>query len=407
MQTYTHDIIIVGGGIVGLALACALAQQTALSIGILEAQSHFHPWSEDQYYHRVSAIALSSRRIFQSLRIWDAMQKKRVSPFTQIEVWDAAGKGEIHFDSSEIAESVLGYIIENNVIQAALTEKLTLYPQVKWLAPVQLALFREQKDSVEFVTADERIFKAKLAVAADGGHSWLRDQAGIAVDKYDYDQEAIVATVRTALPHEKMARQLFLESGPIAFLPLTDEKKSSIVWTLPQKEAKRVLSLDDEKFKDVLGFAFSHRLGEVLEVEKRYAFPLVAQQATHYIKPRVALVGDAAHIVHPLAGQGVNLGLLDAASLAEIIAEAAMKRRDFSNLTTLRRYERWRKADNLAWLAGVEVIKKLFDSDKRSIQRLRSFGLTMTNQSSLIKRIFTRFAVGDRDSLPRLASYLS
>lgn len=399
-----YDILIVGGGMVGSTLACMLAQQTSLSIAILEAKVPIHSWSPSHYHHRVSAIALSSQRIFKALQVWDTIKNKRVSPFTKIHVWDAAGQGKIDFDCKDITESVLGFIIENNLIQSALEEKLEKLkgtsqidaPQIELVSPVNLTAFYEKENGIELQADDGRIFRTKLAIAADGAHSWLREQAGIALEKSDYGQEAIVATVETALPHKKIASQVFLETGPLAFLPLVNPNTSSIVWSLPAEEARRLLASDVALFKDELARAFSHHLGNIVAADQRYSFPLLKQTAKNYVKPRVALAGDAAHTVHPLAGQGVNMGLLDAASLAEVIVDAVKNRRDFSSLHNLRRYERWRKADNLFMLVGVDMIQKLFASDKKSIQSLRSLGVTMTNRVRWIKNIFTRHAVGDR-----------
>ena len=320
-----------------------------------------------------------------------------MSPFTGIQVWDAVTQSQIQFDSTDIAESKLGFIIENTVIQSTLTEKIKQLPQVTFISPVKLVSCHAHATHVDLTTDDGRIFSAKLAVAADGAQSWLREQAGIDINITDYEQTAIVATVTTALPHQKIARQVFLESGPLAFLPLEPEHLSSIVWSVPGAEAKRLLALDEYQFRLELAQAFSHRLGDVTHTEQRFAFPLQKQQAHHYIKPRVALIGDAAHTVHPLAGQGVNMGLLDAVSLASVISEAIQQRRDFSSSHQLRRYERWRKADNFALMNGIDAIKNIFASDKKTIQGVRAFGLDMVNRMTWIKNIFTRHARGKKN----------
>lgn len=403
MQAFTHDIVIIGGGMVGASLACLLAEQTDLHVALLESQSDPIIWDESSYHHRVSAIALSSRRIFQTLDIWDAIRNKRISPFKKIHVWDAASKGEINFDCEEIAETVLGYIIENNLIQSELQKKLCHYPQVEFISPVVPVALRVQEKRVQLVTAENQEFNAKLVIAADGARSWVREQSGIEFYSHDYEQTAIVATIETELSPHKVASQVFLESGPLAFLPLAYPCFSSIVWSLPTDQAKQMLDLDDEKFKTELARAFSFRLGEVRFVDKRHSFPLFKQQVKNYVQPRIALVGDASHTVHPLAGQGVNMGLLDAACLADVIVDAFNKRRDFSSFAVLRYYERWRKADNFALLASIDIIKTLFASNKKSIQALRAFGLNLTNRIPFIKNVFTYHAVGSRNDLPKAA----
>lgn len=398
----THDIIIVGGGIVGLTLACALAQQTNLSLLVLDAQVPKTSAAQSEY-HRVSAITLASQRIFSALGVWENIKQIRVSPFTHIMVWDGHDRGEIEFDCKTVAETALGFIVENEVMQAVLYKKLSTYPQVKVLAPIQLQACSTTADSIQFTTTTQQQFTAKIAVAADGARSWLREQAEIPINQHDYEQTAIVATVSTALPHQKMARQVFLESGPLAFLPLVEENLSSIVWSVPNAQAKTLLALSDEAFKAALAKDFSYRLGEVLSVSQREGFPLHKQTAKHYLSPRIALVGDAAHTVHPLAGQGVNLGLLDAAALVEVIVQALQKGRDFSSFAALRPYERWRKADNMTMLAGIDTIKALFAANHPAVCSLRSLGLKVTNQTDWIKNFFIRQAIGDRTGLPKLA----
>lgn len=400
---HSYDIVIVGGGNVGLTLACALAQQTRLSILILESQEAPPVWQADTYHHRVSAIALSSQRIFKKIGVWSDIRSCRISPFRRIQVWDGNGEGKITFSSHEIAEPALGYILENNAIQCALYAKIQHYPQITYLAGKTLTAYHATDAYAELSTADGMTIRCKLAVAADGARSWLRNEAKIACSRHDYDQLAIVTAVKTAQPHEETARQVFLETGPLAFLPLADSHLSSIVWSLPSSVANDYLALDEMAFNETLAAAFSSQLGAIEAAGERYAFPLAHQEASHYVLPRLVLAGDAAHIVHPLAGQGVNMGLLDAASLAEIIIETEKHRRDIGGISALRKYERWRKADNLPMLKGVDVIKSLFASDQSAVRALRSAGLNMANQIGVIKNVFTRHAVGNRKGIPELA----
>ena len=287
-----YDIIVVGGGMVGLTFAAAISQQTSLSIAILEAQKESHSWIEDQYHHRVSAIALSSQRIFQALHVWNDIKHKRVSPFSKIQVWDTAGKSNIEFNSNDIAEPWLGWIIENSAIQTSLEEKIKKNPRIEWVSSIKLSAFQEDENGVALTSENGQIFKAKLVIAADGAQSWLRQAAGIEVNVHDYEQEAIVATVATALPHQQTARQCFRDTGPLAFLPLLDMNTSSIVWTLPVDEAVRLMQLDDKGFCDALANTFDQCLGEVLTIGKRYTFPLRKQHAECYVKSRVVLIGD-------------------------------------------------------------------------------------------------------------------
>jgi 2-octaprenylphenol hydroxylase len=402
----SYDIIIVGGGMVGMTIACALARQTSLSICIIEASDKQPDWHAEKYYPRVSAIALSSVRIFKSLDVWQSICEKRISPFVGIQVWDGLGKGEISFNSADIAESVLGYIIENDVIQSSLHEKIKQSAQIDLMTGAKLEYFEQSNEQVKLTFADGNIVQGKLAIAADGASSWLRQQADIEIKRNSYKQRAIVTTVKTMLPHRCIARQVFLESGPLAFLPLQEAHTSSIVWSLPDAEAEKILALDDDAFMQQLTEAFAYKLGEVIQIQKRFAFPLQKQHATTYFNNRVVLAGDAAHTVHPLAGQGVNMGLLDAASLVDVLVDAANKNRDIAARHILRRYERWRKADNAWMLTGVDVIKNLFASDKHTIQAIRSHGLSITNDLPIIRNVFTAHAVGDRGGLPTLANFL-
>ncbi len=386
-----NDITIIGAGIAGLTTACALAQKTRLSIAIIDTKPLAQTWQPDSYHHRVSAIALSSKRIFQNIGAWQHIASHRISPFNRITVWDNASSAEVSFRAAEVGEAQLGYILENNLMQDALLSCLQQLPQVIIHASTTLDMSQLQH--------------SKLIIGADGANSWVRQQAGIKLAAEDYGHDAIVATVRTAKPHEQNARQVFLQDGPLAFLPLNDSHLCSIVWSMPPEQAQATLALNDDEFKSQLSQAFSNRLGEVIETSKRFSFPLKKQRADRYIADRIALIGDAAHTVHPLAGQGLNVGLLDAAALVDVITDALHHNRDFGALQTLRRYERWRKGENALMLSGIDSIKALFCSNKQTTKALRSFGLNITQQMPLLKNLFINRAIGAYDGLPTLALY--
>ncbi len=320
-----------------------------------------------------------------------------------MQVWDAAGIGKLDFDSAAIATSVLGYIIEDDVIRASLAENFKNFTNLEVIAPVQLTALEEQADFITLHTNDQQIFRAKLIIAADGATSWLRSQAGITIKNRAYDHDALVATVQTSLPHQQTAYQRFLPTGPLAFLPLDQPNMSSIVWSTAPADAQRLMALSDQDFCAELSQAFAHRLGNVISVSPRQCFNLQMRHANQYVKPRLALVGDAAHTIHPLAGQGVNLGLLDVACLVEVITKALAQNRDFASMAILRRYERWRKAENLTMLAFVDGIKYLFVNDNKVIQNMRLVGLNMMDKMQVIKHFFANYAAGNRGGLPLLA----
>lgn len=404
MKNKQYDVMIVGGGMVGLVLALALAKYTPLSIVILEAKEAIEEWNAIEYHHRVSAISLASKRILSALNVWDALIAKRVSRFEQVEVWEASTNAHIHFDCKDISENALGYVIENNLIQSVLREKIANYPQIEFISPIELISFKEHHDYLELGDINGLFYKAKLAVAADGVQSWLRREAGIAVHhQTQYQELAMVATVETEFEHGRIARQVFNQYGPLAFLPLSKPTLSSIVWSLPKGIAQEKFSLNTTSFQHELAHYFSERLGKIISSSKRYLFPLMQQEAKHYVKSRIVLVGDAAHSVHPLAGQGINMGLLDAASLAEIIMNALNNNDDFFDPIYLRRYERWRRADNKLMMKAISLIHHLFSKQNTFMSHLRSIGLKKTNELNLLKNVFSRHAAGIKEHLPFMA----
>jgi 2-octaprenylphenol hydroxylase len=317
-------------------------------------------------------------------------------------VWDAVGGGSIHFDSAELGEPDLGHIVENRVTQLALWERLERAQEVTLLCPAELNEVALEPDRAVLDLADGQRLHASLLVGADGRDSWVRDRLGIATQGWLYDQHAIVANVQVQDRHRETAWQRFLPTGPLAFLPLLDGR-CSIVWSLTQARAQELQALDEEGFRRALEDAFESRLGRIGEIGPRGAFPLRLQHAEEYVRPRLALIGDAAHAIHPLAGQGVNLGFLDAAALAAALDEARERGRDVGGLWALRRYERARRGENMLMLGAMDAFKRLFSNDVPPLAALRSAGLTAADRLAPVKRLFMRQALGLGQDLPPLA----
>jgi 2-polyprenylphenol 6-hydroxylase len=395
-----YDVAIVGGGMVGAAAACALGG-SSLKVALIERLKTSEAPS-DEYDLRVSALTLATQTMFEALGGWSGIARRRYARVAAMQIWDAGGAGEIRFDAADIGEPYLALIVENRVVVTALRERLHAHTNVhlidRGVAEVKLG-----EQNALLTLSDDRQLHARLVVAADGADSAVRESLGIRVRSLDMRQQGIVATVRTERVHEETARQKFLATGPLAFLPLSDAHTSSIVWSADLARAQELLALDDTAFRTALQTAFGDRLGAIRAVSARAAFPLTLAHADEYVRNRVALIGDAAHTVHPLAGQGVNLGFLDAAALAEVALDAARERRDIGAYHVLRRYERWRKGDNLAMLAVTGGFKFLFGNDWPALSGLRNLGLTVTDRVDPLKTSIMRRACGLTGDLPRLA----
>lgn len=391
-KTKHYDIIIVGGGMVGSALACALGKRS-LKIVIIEAREPQLSWDEKSFDLRVSAITRASQQLFEDLGVWKSICSDRVSPYSEMFVWDAAGDGSIHFDCAEIGEPNLGHIIENRVITRALTQQLKQYDNIELFCPVTPKRLALSSNKAELEIENGTTLKSSLIIGADGANSWVRQQAGIENDTRNYNQHAVVTTVKTSSPHQETAWQRFLPTGPLAFLPLSNGY-SSIVWSTTPEQAQELLDLNEKEFKSKLANAFDFKLGDVIELGPRAAFPLKGQHAKHYVKPHLALVGDAAHTIHPLAGQGVNLGLADINKLVEVIIEDISNEKPIGSFKTLRRYERARRGDNLLMLESMGAFITLFSNDSTGLSKLRNLGLNITDKILPVKNLFIRHAMG-------------
>lgn len=400
-----YDVIIVGGGVVGLALALTLSR-LPLQIALVDKAAVAVP-ATGGFDLRVSAVTPVSQRLFRSLGVWAAMTAERVSPFEKIEVWDGPGSGELHFSSRDVGEPLLGHIIENRVLCSALLQAVSAAENIEFICPGQITAMVRVDAGWQLQINDHSV-NTSLLIGADGGTSWVREQARIAIREWDYGHKALVASVKTECPHQKTAWQRFLPTGPLAFLPLTDPASSdqwcSIVWSTLPVEADRLAALNDADFKEALAIGFDFRLGAILDVSPRQVFPLYMRHAKHYVQPALALVGDAAHTLHPLAGQGVNLGLLDVAVLYDVLTDAINAKRPFASFTTLRRYERRRKADNLLMLSTVEVLKQLFANQWQPLQYLRNRGLSWVDECALVKNQLIKKAMGFGAQLPSLCT---
>lgn len=395
------DVVIVGSGPVGAALACALSEHD-LKIALLDARAPkpFDPGAEVDL--RVFALSPASRRMLESLGAWEAIRNARCAPYQAMHVWDAGGSGSVHFDCSDLGEPALGYIVENGLIQHALLEVLRQRRHVEQLHPARPQALDIGTEAAGLRLDDGREILARLVVAADGAESHTRKLAGINTRGWSYQQRALVAHVTTEKPHRHTAWQRFLPSGPIAFLPLADGRVS-VVWSLEEVRAAEIAALDDAGFCAAVTEASAAILGRVTATTARAGFPLQLLHAERYTQPRFALIGDAAHALHPLAGQGVNLGLLDAAALADVVHDALHRQRDIGEASVLRRYERWRKGGNLVMSIALDGFKRLFSNEIVPVRMLRNAGLNAVDRFTPIKSAFMRHAMGLSGDLPPLA----
>lgn len=406
MPSSKYDIIIVGAGMVGSLLA-ALLKDSGLSILMLERAAVQAPASDAPFEPRVSALTRASENLLRHVGAWAAVEACRCCAYAGMTVWDADGSGRVEFSAREIGESHLGVLVENRLLQSALTETALAADNVTLRCPAQLAHLERLPQGWQLTLDNGELLQATLVIGADGAQSAVRNMAGLDVRGTDYHQRAIVTTVRTQQPHRFTAWQRFSATGPLAFLPLLtadgDDHYCSIVWSQDEPEAQRLLSLDDAAFRRELGLAFENALGEIETADPRYSFPLRAAHAADYVREGLALIGDAAHAIHPLAGQGVNLGLLDAAVLAEEIRRAQERNIPWWDEAALSRYARRRRAHNTLILNSMTGFLRLFGSQNPLLVVVRNIGMRATNRLLPVKQELARVAMGLAGDLPASA----
>ncbi|MBF6058283.1 UbiH/UbiF/VisC/COQ6 family ubiquinone biosynthesis hydroxylase [Thiomicrorhabdus heinhorstiae] len=396
------DLIVVGGGMVGAAMALGAAQAD-FKVLLVERRRPKIEWDPRQAFDvRVSALTRASENILKNLGAWSGIQRRRYHPFVAMRVWDESAPGEVVFSAAEMHEDNLGYTVENSIIQAALWERIEQNEHVELCIGDSILALHENIQCAELLLEQRGKVRADLLVAADGAFSQIRDMAFIGLDTHDYEQCAIVGCVKTELSHQDTCWQRYRKDGPFAYLAMTDNV-SSIAWYLPNAKKEWALSLNDADFAMEIEKASAGRLGKVIQVADRQAFPLIRRHAEHYVKAHLALIGDAAHTIHPQAGQGVNLGFLDMAALLDVIIEAKLQQKPIGKKSVLRRYERWRRGDNALVQRSMEGFDWMFKQDMELKTALRRGLLPLANKVGFMKNWLMGQALNGRDALPTLA----
>lgn len=397
-----YDVLIVGGGMVGATIACALGGSD-LSVGVLEYQypKGFDP--EQPHDLRVSAISVASQNVIDMVGAWEGILSRRSCPYRRMKVWESdEQRAATEFVSDDIAEPYLGHIVENRIIQLALLERMAAFDNVDLISPAKTVSIDYSPGASVVTLGDGTELVGRLLVAADGGESRVRQAAGIGVRKWDYEQNALVASVITDYPQQDITWQQFTATGPLAFLPLPGPH-ASLVWYNTPQNVKRLMSLPVNQFMAELTETFPESLGKIDTLLERGFFPLRRQHALEYAKEGVVLAGDAAHMIHPLAGQGVNIGMLDAAALAETILLAQRKGKDITSLAVLKQYEKQRRNHNLVMMQTMDLFYRVFSNDSMPLKVMRNVGLGLAERVTPAKNKVMRFAMGLEGPLPALA----
>jgi 2-octaprenyl-6-methoxyphenol hydroxylase len=393
------ELLIAGGGLTGLILGAACAG-AGLSVAVVDPQPPADLLSEG-FDGRTSAIAYGSRRALEAIGLWSGIEPD-AQPILEIRVADDESPLFLHYDHRELETAEpLGYIVENHLLRRVLIEHVRSISNLLFLTPHVVTSIASSPQNIVVALSDGRNIKARLVAAADGQKSPLRHVAGVRTVEWRYRQTGIVTTVKHQRPHRGIAVEHFLSTGPFAILPMTGNR-SSIVWTERVEFAPRLIKLSDAAFATELALRFGDFLGAVEPVGPRWAYPLGLLLAERYVAPRLALIGEAAHVIHPIAGQGLNLAIRDVAALAELVIDARRFGLDIGEERVLQRYQQWRRFDALALAAITDGLNRLFSNSILPVQLARDFGLAAVNRLPPLKRLLMRDAMGVVGDLPRL-----
>lgn len=418
----TYDLVIVGAGMVGLALAAAL-RPLPISIAIVDRVVPASPDDWEGFDLRVSSLTRASENFLNNIGVWQTIREKGVCPFDKMDVWEQDGTASIQFSAADMGEHCLGHIVENRITQRSLYEHLTSAEDsesasdIYWFCPASIEDISEGKNEraqtvweVQLVSGE--VLSTTLLVGADGANSFVKEKIGFEQNVESLGHSAIVTSIETEKEHESVARQRFLQSGPLALLPLRNkafsdnskqEKHCSIVWSMAPERAEKMMALDDDAFLESLSEQTEYRLGQIVSCDKRVSFPLVQRHAKSYVGSGVVLIGDAAHTIHPLAGQGVNLGFMDAAVLAEEVQRALKREVPIHAKEVLRRYERRRRGQNTMMMKLMTGFRDLFAANNADVRGIRNLGIKLTNELPFVKQHIVSRAMGLDGDIPKLA----